>query len=160
MKIFNKNKLKIFWSFSQSGNIWRFIFGGDKYIIGETRDTVNKKLYLFTLDFNTGKVFLTDYSFENYNFWVSIEGANENVFFLGRFEKPELPYQKNIIALDIETGQKLWENEKYSYLLNTEDQIFGIQKKFESNEIAELDLKTGEIIKILNESEHLNIFEL
>ena len=160
MKIFNKNKLKIFWSFSQSGNIWRFIFGGDKYIIGETRDTVNKKLYLFTLDIDSGKIFLKNYSFENDNFWVSIEGANEKLFFLGRFENPELPYQKNIIAIDIKSGQKIWENEKYTYLLNTEDQIFGIQKKFESNEIAELDIKTGEKTRSLSEGEHINILDL
>jgi hypothetical protein len=160
LKIFNKNKLEIFWSFSQSGNIWRFIFGGNKYIVGETRDKVNKKLYFFTLDYNTGKIFLKNYSFENDNFWVSIEGANENVFFLGRFEKPELPYQKNIIAINIETGEKIWENNEYSYLLNTENQIYGIKRKFESNEIAELDIKTGDKIRSLSESEHIEILDL
>ncbi|MFA5404855.1 MAG: DUF4905 domain-containing protein [Ignavibacteria bacterium] len=160
MKLFDKNKLKIFWSFSQSGNIWKFIFGGDKYIIGETRDTINKKLYLFSLDFNTGKVFLRDHTFESENFWVSIEGANENIFFLGRFENPKLPYQKNIIALDIETGQKVWENDKYSYLLNTDKQLFGIKKKFESNEISEIDIMTGRNLKTLSEDEHLTVFEL
>lgn len=160
MKIFNKNKLEIFWSFSQSGNIWRFIFGGDKYIVGETRDKVNKKLYLFTLDIYTGKIFLKNYSFENDNFWISIEGANEKVFFLGRFENPELPYQKNIIAINIETGEKIWENNEYSYLLNTENQIYGIKRKFESNEIAELDIKTGEKTRSLSEGEHINILDL
>jgi hypothetical protein len=156
----NKNKYKTFWSFSQHGNIWRFIFGGNKYIIGETRDTVNKKLFFFTLDYTTGNIFLNNFSFENDNFWVSIEGATEEMFFIGRFEKPELPYQKNIIALDIKTGEKIWENEKYTYLFNTESRLFGIVRKFESNEIAELDTKTGEVKEVLSESEHLNIFNL
>lgn len=160
MSIFNKNKLKIFWSFSQSGNIWRFIFGGDKYIIGETRDTVDKKLYLFTLDYTTGKIYLKDFTFENENFWVAIEGANEKYFFLGRFENPQLPFQKNIIALDIESGEKKWENEIYSYLLNTRDRIFGIKRKFESSEISEINIDKGNNLRVLNESEHLEIFNL
>jgi hypothetical protein len=160
LKLFIKNKLKTFWSFSQKGSIWRFIFGDDKYIIGETRDITNKKLYLFTLDYTSGKKHLNNFPFEKDNYWVSLEGATQNIFFLGRFEKPELPYQKNIIALDIETGKKLWENEKYSYLFNTEDILFGINRKFECNEIAEINLKTGEVLRIIPEYEHINLYEL
>lgn len=160
MKLFTKNKLKIFWSFSQNGIIWRFIFGGNKYIIGETRDTANKKLYLFTLDYTSGKIYLDNFPFENENYWVSLEGATQSIFFLGRFEKPELPYQKNIVALDIETGKKQWENDKYSYLFNTENKLFGINRKFEDNEIVEIDLKTGEILKTIPENNHINIYEL
>lgn len=160
MKLFGKNKLKTYWSFSQNGNIWRFIFGGNKYIIGETRDTEGKKLNLFTLDYTSGKTFLKNYTFEDNNYWVSIEGANERMFFLGRFEKPELPYQIHIIAVDIETGNKLWENETYSYLYNTNDILYGIKKGFESNLIAEIDLNTGDVKRILNTDEHLSVFTL
>jgi hypothetical protein len=117
-------------------------------------------LFFFTIEYKTGKIFLKDFSFENDNFWVSIEGATENMFLLGRFEKPEIPFQKNIIAIDLTTGQKLWENKKYSYLLNTENLLYGIYRKFESNEIAELDINTGEVKNILTESEHLNILDL
>jgi hypothetical protein len=160
LKLFNKNRLNNFWSFSQTGNIWRFIFGGEKYIIGETRDTINKNLFLFTIDYTTGKTYIKNFPFENDNFWVSIEGATSEIFFLGRFEKPELPYQKKIIALDIKTGRKLWENEKYCFLFNTEEAIYGINRKFQENEIAEIDLKTGEVLITIPENEHLKINEL
>ncbi len=160
MKLFEKKKVKHFWTFSQAGNIWRFIFGGDKYIIGETRNTKDKKLYFFSLGYKTGKVFLKDFTFENDNFWVSIEGATENLFFIGRFEKPEIPYQKSIIALDIETGQKIWENKNYSYLFNTEKLLYGINRKFDSNDIVEIDLKTGEVLKQITENEQPQIYNL
>lgn len=160
MKIFGKNKIKPYWSFSQNGNIWRFIFGGKKYIIGETRNTEGKKLNLFTLDYTSGKQFLKNFSFENENYWVSIEGASEKMFFMGRFEKPELPYQIHIIAMDTETGNKLWENEEYSYLFNTEKIIYGIKKEFESSRIAEIDINTGKVIRVLNNDEHLTVFNL
>lgn len=160
MRLFGRNKLKTFWSFSQDGNIFRFIFGGNKYIIGETRDTEGKKLNLFTLDYTKGKIFLKNFSFENNNYWVSAEGATEKMFFLGRFEKPELPYQIHIIAVDIETGAKLWENETYSYLYNTENTLFGIKKGFESNLIAEIDMSTGKVKRELSTDEHLIVFNL
>lgn len=158
--IFDKKNYKIFWSFSQLGNIWRFIFGGNKYIIGETRDTSNKKLFFFTLDYNTGEVFLKNITFENSNYWISIEGATENLFFIGRFEKPELPNQIDIIAIDIKTGKKIWENKDYSYLINTDKQLFGIKRKFESNEIAEIDIRSGAVIRVLNENEHSDVYYL
>jgi len=160
LKIFGKNKIKPYWTFSQDGNIWRFIFGGKKFIVGETRDTERKKLNLFTLDYTKGKQFLKNFSFENDNYWVSVEGASEKIFFLGRFEKPELPYQMHIIAMDTETGKKLWENEEYSYLFNTEKTVYGIKKEFENSRIAEIDINTGEVIRILNNDEHLTVFNL
>lgn len=160
MKLTGKNKIKTFWKFSQNGNIWRFIFGGEKFIVGETRDNIKKTLNFFTLDYTSGKTHLKNFTFEDNNYWVSIEGATEKCFFLGRIEKPELPYQKNIIAIDNQTGKKLWENETYSYLFNTEDKLFGIKKGFETNLIAEIDLNSGDVFRTLSEDEHLQVFEL
>lgn len=161
MKIFSKkDKIKLYWSFSQTGIIWRFIFGGKKHIIGETRDKEKKKLYLFTLDYKKGEIFLRDYSFENNNFGVSVEGANDKIFFLGRFERPELPYQTNIIAIDIKTGEKLWENSDYSFIFTTENSVFGIQKKPVRNEAAELDSVTGKVKRVISESEYSEILRL
>ncbi len=161
MKILGKKgKIKLYWTFTQTGIIWRFIFGGRKHIIGETRDKEKNKLYLFTLDYTRGKIFLRDYSFEDNNFWVSVEGASENIFFLGRFEKPELPYQTSIIAIDIKTGEKLWENTEYSFLFTTENSVFGIQKKSGRNEAAELDSGTGKVKRVLTEGEYTEILRL
>lgn len=160
MRLFGKNKIKTNWSFAQNQNIFKFIFGGRKFIAGETRDIENKALELFTLDYTNGKTYLKNFSFEENNYWVSIEGAAEKILFLGRFEKPELPYQKNIIALDIQTGKKLWENEIYSFLFNTESVLYGIKKGFESNQIVEISMLTGEIIRTLKPDEHLEVFNL
>lgn len=155
-----KGKIKLYWTFTQAGIIWRFIFGGSRHIIGETRDKEKNKLYLFTLDYTRGKIFLRDYSFENNNYWVSVEGASEEIFFLGRFEKPELPYQTGIIATDIKTGEKLWENTDYTFLFTTEDSVYGIHKKSDRNEAAELDSGTGKVKRVLTESEHTEILRL
>lgn len=160
MKLFKSNKLKPSWEFSQKGNLWRFIFCGENIIAGETRDIENKILYLFTIDFNSGKTFLKNYKFEEGNFWISIEGGNDDKLFLNRFQNPELPYHKNIIAIDIKSGELFWENTDYEYFFNTKDKLFGITQKFENVELVEIDISDGKLIKIFTNEEAINIIEL
>jgi len=144
MKIFGKkNKLQPDWKFSQKGNLWKFVFAGGKIIAGETRDTENKLLYLFTLDTETGECFLKNFLFEDGNYWLSIEGANDRYVFLNRYQNPELPYHKNIIALDIKSGNKIWENEECQYYFSTKDEIYGYRSKFESFEYFRINLSDG-----------------
>jgi hypothetical protein len=140
--------------------MWRFIFGGDRYIVGETRDKENKKLNLFVIDFTSGKVIHKNFEFEKDNFWITVEGATDRLFYLSRFEKPETLQQKNIIAVDITTGEKIWENEKYSFLFNTGDSVYGLYRGFENIEIAKLDINTGKVNEIIPPEEHIRIFEL
>ncbi len=131
------------WSFSQTGNLWKFIFAGENIIAGETRDNERKKLFLFSLDVNTGKCLMKDFLFEDGNYWVSIEGGNDNILFLNRFRSPELPYPKNIIALDVYTGKKLWENEEYVYYFCSKDKLYGRKSSFENDLYASIDLSDG-----------------
>lgn len=162
MKIFerNKNKIKPAWIFNQKGNLWKFIFGGNDFIVGETRDIDKKLLYLFTIDINSGKKLLTDFLFEEGNYWVSIEGASPKIIYLNRFENPELPYHKNIIAIDIFNGNKIWENEEYQFFFSTEDNIFGIKQKFDKPEIVEINNLNGSVLKVFKEDEYVSLLDL
>jgi len=155
-----KNKLKPGWIFSQNGNLWRFIFGGENLIVGETRDLTKRVVYFFVIDISSGKTYLKNFLFEDGNYWISIEGATSEIVFLHRYDKPELPYHKNIIALDINTGEKLWENEKYLYLFNTTENLYGIKQNFESYEIVELNLKDGSVKSVIPPEEHSGIYEI
>ncbi len=162
MKLFdkNRNKIKPEWVFNQKGNLWKFIFGGKDIIVGETRDLEKKILYIFSLNIQNGKKYLSDFLFEDGNYWISLEGANSKVVFLHRFEKPELPYHKNIIAIDILKGEKLWENEDFQYFFSTEEQLFGIVQKFDKPKIVELSIDSGSVIKTFNEDEYPALLEL
>ena len=155
-----KNKLKPGWIFSQNGNLWRFIFGGENLIVGETRDLTKRVVYFFVIDISSGKTYLKNFLFEDGNYWISIEGATSEIVFFHRYDKPELPYHKNIIALDINTGEKLWENEKYLYLFNTTENLYGIKQNFESYEIVELNLKDGNVKSVIPAEEHSGIYEI
>lgn len=162
MKIFNRNKnaLKPSWVFSQNGNLWKFIFGGNDFIAGETRDLEKRLLYLFSVRITDGKKFMSDFLFENGNYWISVEGATSKILYLNRFEKPELPYHKNIIALDLLSGNKLWEIEEYQYFFSTEEKLYGVKQKFDKTEIAEINNSDGSIVKVFSESEYPSLLEL
>lgn len=162
MKLFesNKNKLKPEWIFNQNGNLWKFMFGGKDFIAGETRDLEKRILYLFSIRIKDCKKFLFNYLFEEGNYWISLEGATSSIIYLNRFEKPELPYHKNIIAIDILTGKKLWENEEYQYFFSTDERLFGIRQKFQGTEISEIDIKNGETIRIFSEEEYPSLLDL
>ena len=162
MKFFAKNQniIKPLWIFNQNGNLWKFIFGGKDFIAGETRDVENKILYLFSVSIKDGKKHLNNFLFEQGNYWISVEGASSKILYLNRFEKPELPYHKNIIALDILNGNKIWENDEYQYFFSTEDKLFGTKQKFQSTEISEIDIKNGKTIKIFSEDEYHALLDL
>ena len=162
MKLFDRNKgnIKQEWVFNQKGNLWKFIFGGKDFIAGETRDLENKILYLFSIEIKTGKKFIKDFMFEEGNYWISTEGATSEILYLHRFEKPELPYHKNIIALDIRTGRKLWENEEYQYFFSTEDRLFGIKTKFEKADLAEINKADGKVIRMIPDEEYNDIIDM
>jgi hypothetical protein len=155
-----RNKIKPLWKFSQKGNLWKFVFAGNKYIVGETRDITDKTLYLFSIRISDGRKILTDFKFDNGNYWISVEAANEKFIFLSRFENPELPYPKNIISLDIETGEYLWENSDYMFYFCTENILYGYKRKFETVEYAELDPATGLVIRVIPENENPAVSEL
>ena len=160
-KFLNDNKIiKPFWNFSQKGNLWRFIIAGSDIIAGETRDIQNRIVYFFTLQISTGKTYLKNFTFENGNYWISIEGATDDILFLHRYIKPEMPDHKDIIAIDIRTGKFLWENIEFAYLFNSPSRLFGLKQKFESTEIGEIDLSTGKLMNTVQKEKHSEIYEL
>jgi hypothetical protein len=160
MTMFNKNIIKPAWKFSQKGNLWRIFVTGSKILIGETRDLQEKKVYFFSIDINNGRTNLNNYLFENGNYWVSIEGYNSEQIFLHRFENPNLPDHKCIIAIDNISGKVLWENKELIYLFNTDDEIYAYKEKFESIEYFLINGKDGTIIKQIPVSEHEDVIKI
>lgn len=164
MKFFRKRKntntLNPLWRFSQKGNLWRFFFAGKTTIVGETRDNEKKIVYFFSLDANSGKTFLKNHRLKNEDYWISIAGLNEDICFLHRFEKPDLPQHKSIIALDIFSGKKLWENNEYLYFFNTDHSLYAYKEKFETKDIVELNINNGMVLRTFDENEHAEIYNI
>ena len=159
--IFKKHKYKLapLWSFSQNGNIWKFIISDNDILFGETRDLVEKKLYLFALNIKTGKQYFKNYQFEEGNFWVSIETIDDYNIYLHRFEKPEVPYHKSIICIDIKSNKLLWENSEYKFFAFNNNNIIGYRQKFQEFEFSELDINNGSVRKIFSKEDYDKIIK-
>lgn len=161
MKFFrNINVLKPKWKFSQKGNLWKFHFGGDEFIAGETRDLTTKKVYLFSLNYKTGKVYLKDFIFEEGNFLITLENVTDKFILVSKFERPEMPVHKGITALDITTGEVVWQIDSNEYLFHTVDKLFAYQQRFESTVLYEYELETGNLVREIPSELNKEIYTL
>lgn len=140
-------KYIINWKFSQKGNIWRLLFAGNDTICGETRDLYGKETFLFAVDIKTGRNILKNYIFEKDNFLITLEDASSRYFFISRLEQPGMPNNKGITAVDFTNGNIIWENKELDFFYNTEDTVIAYKQNFESADIYELNVNTGEIIQ-------------
>ncbi len=127
--------------FQPDGYLWYFYFSRAEILSRRNADRAQKNFFCSSR-VNT-VVLYENFLFEDGNYWVSIEGGNENILFLNRFRSPELPYPKNIIALDIMTGKKLWENEEYVYYFCEKDKLYGRKSSFEKDLYAVINLTDG-----------------
>jgi hypothetical protein len=161
MKLFgNKNSLKPLWRFSQKGNLWRFHFGGNEFIAGETRDMNTKKVYLFSLNYKTGKVYLKDFIFDEGNFLITLENVTDKFILVSEFERPEMPVHKGITALDIKTGEVIWQINSNEYLFHTGGRLFAYQQRFESTVLYEYELETGKLVREIPSEMNKEIYTL
>ena len=160
MKNLEKGVLSPLWSFSQKGNIWKLLFAGNDILTGETRDIDDKRVYFFSIDIKTGKSLLKNYVFENEKYWIASENAGGRFLFLHRFQSPNLPMHKGIIAIDVQTGEKIWENSELEYIFHTDDGVYAIKQLFESTEIFLLNINTGVIIKKFSQDENKDVYSL
>jgi hypothetical protein len=156
----NKNSLKPSWSFSQQGNLWRIFITSNDILIGETRNLDEKILYFFSLNIENGEHYLKNYSFEEGNYWISIEGYNAGNIFLHRFENPNLPDHKGIIDIDIKTGEVKWENKNLLYFFNTENELYGYKQQYESFKYFNINHDNGLVSNEVSQENLPALFEL
>ena len=139
-------KYKIYWKFSQKGNIWKIKFAGDSVICGETRIINSEEIYLYAINTETGNIIMKDFVYEKNNFWITLEDASPEFLFISRLEKPGMPNNKGIIALD-HSGNKIWENEELEFLYYTDENVVAYLQNFDTLELYSLKIHTGEIEK-------------
>src|SRR5215510_2177296 len=110
-----KGRLTPAWKFDSGGTIWRIHPTDSENIIGEVRDLERKKTTFFCIDRYSGEVRWEKRSFVD-DWWVGVETVRNGKVFLHGYVVPDLPGHKSIIAVDITTGNKVWENEDLTFV--------------------------------------------
>lgn len=144
-------KVQKLFSYSNNRQIWRILLTELNQIVIEERDIFLKKVYFSCIDKNTGRTFWGDKKFLNEDYWIGIETVFRDMLFLHLFEKPDMPKHKQIIGVDLRTGEVLWVNSELTFDSLIAGSIFAYKQKFESREFFELDFQTGEILDSFGE---------
>jgi Domain of unknown function (DUF4905) len=140
--------IKEIYSFSNNRQIWRLLPTGTGKLMIEERDTDNKEVFFSCLDISTGEKIVSDYQLEE-KFWVGMETVDDDIIYFHKFIKPDMPAHLGIIAFDINSGNIVWENSKYSFLFIDENKIYCYGSLFEGRNFFTLDCKTGELLEEL-----------
>lgn len=149
-------KIKKKYSFTNNRQIWRIIPTGTDKIIIEDRDINTKEVFFNCLDITKGKIIFENFQLEE-KFWIGIETVYKNIIYFHKFVKPDMPFHKGIIAIDL-TSQKIsWKTDEYNFLFIKDDRIYTYKNKFDGKEYLLLNYKNGNEIESLgSNSEKLN----
>ncbi len=138
-------------NFSNNRQIWRILLTELNQIMIEERDIFLKRVYFSCIDKNTGKTFWSNKKFLDEDYWIGIETTFRDMLFLHLFEKPDMPKHKQIIGVNLRTGEVVWVNSELTFDSLIDGNIFAYKQKFESREFFELDFQTGEILNSFGE---------
>lgn len=148
--LFSGSALSPAWKYSADRILWRIMFSGSSYIIGEDRDTETKTVSFFCLNAVTGKVLWEKKNFGE-QWWIGLDAVKEGRLYLHGFRKPDMPEHKNIIAVDLTDGEILWKNTDCTFLAIHPPYIFGYKDLFERRVYYRLDDSTGLLLEELKE---------
>jgi hypothetical protein len=146
--------LKKLFSYDRGKQIFRLLpIENDKILI-EERDRTIKEAFFSCLDLRTGKIIFSDLQFDE-KYWIGIESIYKDVIFFHKFERPDLPNHKGIIAYDIKSQTTLWEK-PYKFLFVSDDKVFMMSNESGITEFYLFDYLSGENETDINEFMNLN----
>lgn len=134
-------KLLKLYSYNNKKQIWRIIpTSSDKVLIEER--TPDKQVFFTCIHLNSGRKIFCDYQLDE-KYWAGIEAVHSDIIYFHKYEKPDMPAHKGIIAVDINSQEELWRNEDYYFSFVREGKIFCVRQLFDSREYFTVNLRSG-----------------
>jgi len=110
--------------------------------VGEERRIEEKKALFFCLDGQTGReIWRQTPGIDSW--WVGIEAVHKDTIFFHGFATPELPQHRGVIAVDLRTGNTLWEDPQLEFIAAADDALIGARSTSTGRTVMELDRQTG-----------------
>ncbi len=158
MKLFSLFKSQYYkpaWVYKTNGQLWRILFSHGDLIAGEHRDNDAKRVTFFCVDVKNGEE-KWNMSREDEGWWTSTEGVYGKYLYLHSFAKPDLPHPKHVTAVDMETGNILWDHPGYTFLYGNEESVVVEQREIEQTRCHRLDPESGEIVDTIEDQTTIN----
>lgn len=93
--------------YAPGATIWRVHPAVHGRLVGEQRDTVNRRVAFFALSFPEGKPLWEGLMLEE-QWWTGIDRVEGDLLFIHGFVSPDMPMHRGITVVDILTGKVLW----------------------------------------------------
>ncbi len=149
-------KIKKHFTYNSNRQIFRIIISDSDKLIIEVRNMDSKEVYFDCYDLTKGKKIFIDFQFEEKS-WIGIEAEHKDVIYFHKYDKPDMPIHRGVIAFEINTQKVLWVNEELAFLFPYENKIYCYKQGFEERYFYALDSLTGELIEDLgNDFRHVN----
>lgn len=141
-------KIKKHFSFSSKKQIWRLLISDAGKLIVESRNMESKEVFFNCIDLNSGSKIFSDYQFDEKS-WIGIETIHNEILFLHKYDKPDMPVHRGILAFDLNEQNILWNNDSTAFLFAYDGKIYSYQQGFEDRFFYAFDFRTGELIEEL-----------
>lgn len=148
LSFFSGSKISPAWKFSAEHVMWRIMFSHHGVIIGEDRDTEQKTVSFFCLDVKNGAPLWKQKKLGE-DWWIGLDAVTKERLYLHGFRKPDMPEHKNIIAVDLQSGAILWQNNECTFSALAPPYVYGFKDLFERRVYYVIDEQTGSIIEEL-----------
>ncbi|MDP1676841.1 MAG: DUF4905 domain-containing protein [Bacteroidota bacterium] len=148
LSLFSSKKIKPLWHHSSKNVLWRVMFSHNGKIIIEDRDTETKSASFSCLDSTTGKILWKEKVLGE-QWWIGLDGITGTRLYLHGFKKPDMPENKNIIAVDVSSGEILWRNNESTFLAIDSPFIYGYKDLFERRVYYRINESDGKTIEEL-----------
>lgn len=149
-----KMKIVKHFSFNSKKQIWRILIPESNKLILETRDMHSKEVYFQCFELSNGRKVFSDFQFDEKS-WIGIETIHDDILYLHKYAKPDMPIHKGIIAFDVNAKKVLWTNEDLSFLFAYEKKVYCSKQGFDERDFYILDSATGNLFDELKNDYHL-----
>jgi hypothetical protein len=147
-RLLKKGGLRPSWEFTTQGDIWRLHPASGGRLVGEERDAVRKAVSFFCLDLTAGKPMWAGRNFGE-PWWTGIEAVHEETVIIHGFATPDLPEHRGVAAVDIVTGDLLWQDAAIAYWGAAGDRVYAGRVARGGTISEEIEIRTGRVVREL-----------
>lgn len=142
--------LRKLYTHNNNRQIWKILISDTNKLLIEERDLNTKEAFYHCLQAGTGKYYFNDLQFEE-KVWIGSEGIYDDILFIHKYGKPDMPMHKGIIAYSIESGGIIWTAD-YAFSFYHKGKVYAFREGFEERKYFALNGKTGELLEDLSAS--------
>lgn len=93
--------------YSPGATVWRVHPAVHGRLVGELRDTENRRVSFFAISFPEGKPLWEGLTVDE-QWWNGIDRVEGDLLFIHGFVSPDMPMHRGITVVDIPSGKQLW----------------------------------------------------